>query len=147
MKTSNGRSHKKAYKRKSCALAQFIWGLKLENKQWEISWKIAKESKPYQRETKICKLCEDEKLCILSLMNKEPDKTINRRSDLLKACPHIEKEMLVNVEKYDCREQMVDEEELNSIQQTMDLDQDEQAQPKLNPDVDILSQQVFDEHD
>ena len=79
-------------------------------------------------------------------MNKEPDKTINRRSDLLKACPHIEKEMLVNVEKYDCREQIVEEEELSSSQETVDMDQDDQEQPQLNPNVDIVSQQVFDEH-
>ena len=124
-------------------MAQFIWDLKLENKQWEISWKIVKESKPYQRETKVCKLCEDEKLCILNLMKKEPARAINKRTDLLKSCPHIEKEMLASVEKYEHSEQIIEEQEL---QQSMDQGQEDQSLSQLNPNLEVLSQQVFNEH-
>ena len=90
-------SFKKASKRKSCALAQYIWDLKLAQKEYSISWKILKQSTTYKRESRKCGLCEDEKFLILESMRKYPDQTINLRTDLLKGCSHKQFELLSNV--------------------------------------------------
>ena len=94
-------SFKKAYKRNFSGLAKFIWDLKLQNKTWEISWRILKESQTYTRETRMCKLCQDEKFCILKMMKENPRLAINERSDLLKECGHKYKELLMDIGLYD----------------------------------------------
>ena len=59
-----------------------------------ISWEEITETETYSRESKVCKLCMEEKMEILKLMTEDPDKTINHRSELVNSCGHKAKEML-----------------------------------------------------
>ena len=87
-------SFKKAYKRRHCSLATYIWDLKLENKQWQIKWEKVKECKLYSRESKKCDLCDSEKNEILDRMVKDLSTVINTRNEFMTPCTHKSTELL-----------------------------------------------------
>ena len=85
---------RKPTRRTKTSLSKFIWRLIDENKQWSISWEKLAESETYSRETKVCRICMEEKIQILKLMTDTPGQTINHRSELVNYCGHKWKEML-----------------------------------------------------
>ena len=48
----------------------------------------------YQRESRVCHLCLDEKMAILKLMTEIPDRTINKKHEMLSQCSHKRKELI-----------------------------------------------------
>ena len=82
-------NHKKSlntqkYKEET-ALSKFIWELKDQNIQYEIAWSIHGRAPAYRCGTRKCSLCMAEKMAILQ---EDPEKLINKISDLVSWCPH-----------------------------------------------------------
>ena len=71
------------------ALSKYIWTLKDNNKDYEISWKILKHAKSYSNITKRCNLCLWEKYFIITVADK--DKSLNTRSEFISTCRHAKK--------------------------------------------------------
>ena len=88
-------NHQQAFKNKnlqtSCKLAQFIWGLKEKNIDFNIKWKLIARGAPYSITSNTCKLCTLEKYYILY---KPTMATINKRSELVNNCRHKSKQLL-----------------------------------------------------
>ena len=60
-------------------LSAYIWKLKKENKQFEITWKILNHAKPFSPINRKCALCTSEKSTIIF----KPDfATLNTRNEL-----------------------------------------------------------------
>ena len=91
---ANHKSDIKLRHRSGTALSHFIWRMKDQGKNWSIKWEKVCEAAVYNRDSKQCHLCSEEKLEILRLMQKFPNNTINKRSELLSYCHHIRREML-----------------------------------------------------
>ena len=75
-------------------LSKYIWSLKDENKDFDIKWSILKKSSGYSIISKLCNLCQLEKLVICNF--KEKDRLLNKRLDLVLKCRHENKYMLIN---------------------------------------------------
>ena len=88
-------NHKKSFKNAryehETALSAYIWNLKDKNEQFRIDWEIAKKSTPYMNGSKVCNLCSDEKLFILEA---DPKKMLNEKSELISKCRHRAKFIL-----------------------------------------------------
>ena len=80
-------------KRTETTLSQYIWELKDENKDFNLTWKIVAKAEPYNPATKKCNLCIKEKYYIIY---KPEMSTLNKRSELTTACRHRKKFLLVN---------------------------------------------------
>ena len=80
-------------RKKKTTLSKHIWSLKGHNKDFEIDWSIASVAKPYNRETKRCQLCNVEKTLILQ---QDPEKALNQRSELMIRCRHRDEHLLTN---------------------------------------------------
>ena len=78
----------------STSLSKYIWKLKNENKNFEISWNIVGEAKKYSPETKICNICNLEKTLIIT---EKEEKLLNKRHELLNKCRHREEYLLSNI--------------------------------------------------
>ena len=74
--------------RDSTALSQHIWQLKDLGKDYSLSWKILKKCKPYQCGSRSCDLCTTEKLLILQ---SDPQKSLNKKSEIISKCRHRRK--------------------------------------------------------
>ena len=66
------RDFKLESRRKNTELSKFIWRLKGEMVEWHLTWEKIKSSEVFQRESKVCKLCMDEKMEIIKLMARTP---------------------------------------------------------------------------
>ena len=72
-------------------LSKAIWDLKDKNISYKIDWKIITRAKSYKSGSRSCNLCLTEKLCIL----KKP-KCINKRSEIISKCRHMNKFLVKN---------------------------------------------------
>ena len=70
---------------KSTALSSHIWNLEESYKYYEIKWSIKKKAKTYMPGSSFCDLCNSEKLAILLA---DPEKALNKRSEILEMCRH-----------------------------------------------------------
>ena len=75
----------KAYKRKSTALSTYIWSLKRKGIDYDIKWSSLCEALPYQGGGGLCNLCITEKTFIA---RSDPNKTLNKRSEVMAKCRH-----------------------------------------------------------
>ena len=84
-------NHNSSFKNKSKKISD----LKLKyNATHTLKWHILKSVAPYLIITKKCRLCLQQKLEILSYPN--PDKLLNKRSELVSKCCHVNKFLLPN---------------------------------------------------
>ena len=75
-------------------LSSYVWGLKAENKAFNIKWSIAGNAPSYTPSLKSCKLCLLEKTLIMKSTDPVP---LNRRTELMAKCRHRLKFLLSNV--------------------------------------------------
>ena len=75
-------------KRSATGLSKYIWQLKDENREYDVTWEIHTKSHAYRCGTRRCDLCLSEKLAIVQA---DPVTSLNKRSELAKACPHQSK--------------------------------------------------------
>ena len=80
---------------KDTELSKFIWGLKLNNKQFSIKWYIMKKTSGYNRSAKHCNLCTSEKMEIIKFKYK--NNLLNKRNELVSKCRHENKFLLANL--------------------------------------------------
>ena len=90
--------HKKDMKSRkyenSTELSKYIWSLKEQNKQYNVTWTILGRVKAYSSATKRCNLFLLEKFYIL---RRRGASTLNKRTELVSACRHAKKFLLQNV--------------------------------------------------
>ena len=79
-------------KSSSTELSKHIWELKEKNKQYSISWSIAKQCHGYNPVSKSCNLCLSEKFLICNF--KEKPQLLNKKSELVSQCRHQSKFLL-----------------------------------------------------
>ena len=69
-------------------LSKYIWSLKNKQEEYNISWNILRQSNKFRRQTGICNLCLEEKMAILENKRLDPNKSFNKRSELISKCRH-----------------------------------------------------------
>ena len=74
-------------------LSNEYWNIMLANRTSNVSWEILGTHRIYNRSSKRCLLCLDEKLAIALRKN---DNMLNKRSEVKSKCRHRNKYMLVN---------------------------------------------------
>ena len=87
-------SFNKIQQRSATKLSQYIWDLKNDEKNVEISWEIQCKSRPYKCGSRKCDLCTSEKFEILK---SDPSKILNRRTEIANKCRHRSKFKLRNI--------------------------------------------------
>ena len=97
-------NHKKSFKNKSymneTTLSKYVWDLKLKHKVTpKLKWSILKTVPSYSNITKRCKLCLQEKFEILTYPKQ--DELLNKRSELISKCRHMNKFLLSNYKAND----------------------------------------------
>ena len=80
--------------RKSTELSSHIWKLKDEGKQYDISWKILDKVSKLRNGRDTCNVCLQEKYRI---MFADPSTALNKKSEFLGKCRHVNKFLLSNV--------------------------------------------------
>ena len=89
-------SHKHTFrnedKKKSTELSNHVWDLQLMDISPQLNWEIIDHARPYINGSKRCNLCLTEKFHI---MTSELD-LINKRSELVSKCRHVNKYLLKN---------------------------------------------------
>ena len=91
-------NHKKSFKHENYSsestLSSYIWKLKSENINYNISWKIIDRGKSFSPITNICQLCTKEKFHIIF----HPElSSLNSRNELFSSCRHKMKQLLKNI--------------------------------------------------
>jgi len=82
----------------STSLSTYIWNLKNMNIYPKITWEILKIAPTYNKSTKKCLLCLQEKLSIITHL---PHCTLlNKKSEILSKCRHENKHLLSNYDPY-----------------------------------------------
>ena len=77
-------------------LAKYIWQLRRNNISFSDKWKVI--TKVYGNPNPVlCKLCLTEKLWIINFINDE--KMLNKKSELISNCRHLNKHLLRNVKR------------------------------------------------
>ena len=88
--------HKATFKHRkytnSTELSKYIWKLRDNNQDFNIKWTIIRRARPYNI-SKRCDLCLTEKLMIIIA---NPDRILNKRSELISKCRHENKFYLRN---------------------------------------------------
>ena len=79
-------------KRNATTLSHYIWTLKDNDIQYDITWKIVAKSKACSPSSNICNLCLTEKYFIICTSLG----TLNTRNELASACRHRRKHLLCN---------------------------------------------------
>ena len=69
----------------STSLSTLIWKLKRSHVNYNINWSIIKQAPTYNTSSRVCKLCNMEK--VLIFFNKDPT-LLNKRSEINNKCPH-----------------------------------------------------------
>ena len=72
-------------KQNSTGLAKYVWKLKNEKTDYEITWEILCRTKNKFNEKNGCKLCNLEKYEIASM---KPETSLNKRTELKSRCMH-----------------------------------------------------------
>ena len=85
--------------RNSTTLSAYVWSLKDKNITPSLKWSIMKRAKSYSNTSKVCRLCLQEKLEILRYPNKS--ELLNKRSEIVSKCRHMNKFMLANYKSKD----------------------------------------------
>lgn len=89
--------HKATFKHRkytnSTELSKYIWKLRDNNQDFNIKWTIIRRARPYNNISKRCDLCLTEKLMIITA---NPDRILNKRSELISKCRHENKFYLRN---------------------------------------------------
>ena len=89
--------HKATFKHRkytnSTELSKYIWKLRDNNQDFNIKWTIISRARPYNNISKRCDLCLTEKLMIITA---NPDRILNKRSELISKCRHENKFYLRN---------------------------------------------------
>ena len=75
-------------------LSKYIWELKAKGLEHSIKWEVVKRCPSYKCGTRRCKLCLMEKYYIL---NSDPIHCLNRNSELMQKCRHMNKFKLGNI--------------------------------------------------
>ena len=90
-------NHKQSFnnisKRDATSLSQHVWKLKEEDIPYNIEWSILYKCAPYACGARRCNLCTTEKHEIL---RSDPEKTLNKRTELIGKCRHRAKFKLKN---------------------------------------------------
>ena len=90
------RNHNKSFNheryKNETELSKYIWTLKHQNKQYHIAWSVHDRAPSYQCGSYKCMLCTSEKLAIV--LDEDPSRVLNNRSDLVKWCLHRKKHQL-----------------------------------------------------
>ena len=89
--------HKATFKHRkytnSTELSKYIWKLRDNNQDFNIKWTIINRARSYNNISKRCDLCLTEKLMIITA---NPDRILNKRSELISKCRHENKFYLRN---------------------------------------------------
>ena len=89
--------HKATFKHRkytnSTELSKYIWKLRDNNQDFNIKWTIISRARPYNNISKRCDLCLTEKLMIITA---NPNRILNKRSELISKCRHENKFYLRN---------------------------------------------------
>ena len=85
--------------RHNTSLSDYVWSLKNEGIVPILQWSIMKRAKSYSNTLKSCPLCIQEKLEILRYENKK--ELLNKRSEILNKCRHVNKFLLANFKSKD----------------------------------------------
>jgi len=89
--------HKNSFKYENKAsateLSKYVWELKKDNINPILSWEIIDHAAPYKNGSKHCNLCLTEKFHIITAKKK----LLNKRTELVSKCRHINKFILKNV--------------------------------------------------
>ena len=81
-------SFRNAKSKNSTELSKYIWHLKENKFDYDITWSVIGHAKPYNSASKRCNLCLSEKYVIIH----EPHRcTLNKRNELVSACRHRNK--------------------------------------------------------
>jgi hypothetical protein len=90
-------NHTKSFKLKKHSsdteLSKYIWELKDRNIPFKIAWEIEAKARPYVCGSGKCDLCTTEKVVIALA---DDDATLNKRSEIVSKCRHINKFLLKN---------------------------------------------------
>ncbi len=86
-------SFKNEKKKSNTELSKYIWKLKENNIEYQITWRILKRARAYNPASDRCNLCLWEKFFIIY---KPQLSTLNKRNELVTACRHSSKFILRN---------------------------------------------------
>lgn len=75
-------------------LANHVWSLKDQEKEFSIKWKIREKAPVFNQNSEKCHLCTSEKYHILKM---DKRLSLNKRSEIFTKCPHRKKYLLCNV--------------------------------------------------
>ena len=91
-------SHKSTFSneklRLSSELSKKIWSLKDDGKQYNITWDIVKRTSPRKAGKNTCDLCNTEKLAIIQEIRRKNTHLLNKRSEIVSKCRHVNKFLL-----------------------------------------------------
>ena len=90
-------NHKCAFRdknRNQTALSSYIWKLKDREIPYVVDWSIKARGHPFSSGGRSCDLCLTEKLTILTA---DQNSMLNKRDELLEACRHRRKHLLVSL--------------------------------------------------
>ena len=92
---SRYRNHLKSFRHQKYSndteLSKYVWGLKTENRRFNITWSIIKKVPAYKVGSRRCNLCLKKKL---QLMKGRKKTFLNKRSELFSKCRHVTKHLL-----------------------------------------------------
>ena len=77
--------------KKDTELSKYMWKLKEEGLEGKISWEVIQKTIPYKCGTRRCDICLSEKFQIAHAMRTDRASTLNKKSELVSACPHQRK--------------------------------------------------------
>ena len=77
----------------STELLKYIWRLKDNDEEYNIKWTVITKATPYNNISKRCDLCLAERLHIIKA---NYNTLLNKRSELISKCRHMNKYLLVN---------------------------------------------------
>ncbi len=93
------RNHIKSFNHKRYSndteLSKYIWKLKDNKQDFDITWSVLKQSISYTGGSKRCHLYLEEKLCILKDKNKQ--NLLNKKSEIVSTCNHRKKHLINNL--------------------------------------------------
>ena len=84
--------HKK--NRHNTTLADYVWDLKEEGKDFNVKWSIVDRATTFNPTTGKCRVCPKEKIHILY---NQSGSTLNRRNEIFNTCRHRRQKLLENV--------------------------------------------------
>ena len=82
--------------RHNTTLSQYIWDCKDKGVEPIVKWEVARKCRKYRCGTRKCDVCLTEKLLILKDKGMS---SLNKRSELMRKCPHMRKWRLMNVKE------------------------------------------------